>query len=93
VRGGKSLLDISRTISSVKCNFLISWDDLTIGYHETSADNMENQSDFDEPGGVNWQLLVEFRRLRIILDKKEFVNPEMKHVENAGEGIQNGHTR
>ena len=53
---------------------------------------MENQSDLDETCRFNWQLLVELGGLRVKFDEKELVNPEMKEIEHASKGIQNGHT-
>lgn len=98
----KSLLDCSLLLACssliteyfvvlVHIHVIFTWDDITVGYHESSADHVENQSDLDEPCGVDWQLLVELCGLGVEFDQKELVNPIMKHVEDASERIKDRH--
>lgn len=76
----------------VKVHLLTGWDDLTVGDHEPSTDDMKEQPDLDEPCRIHWEQLVELGSLCVELCEEELIHPEMQHVENAGEGVENRHT-
>jgi hypothetical protein len=51
---------------------------------------VEENTNFDIPSGINWQVVIEFGSLLIELNQQELVDPVKPDVENHSEWIKNG---
>jgi len=52
---------------------------------------MKNKADFDVAGGVYGELLVESIGSLVVLEEQELIDPVQDGVEDAAEGVQDGH--
>jgi hypothetical protein len=67
------------------------WNELTVCDHKASKYSMKNEANFDVAGGVNGELLVESIGSLVVLEEQELIDPVQDGVEDAAEGVQDGH--
>lgn len=72
--------------------FIIRWNDLIVGKHESTDQEMDNNTEFEESNGHVRKRMVESACLLVSLDEESLINPVEDEIVKTSDGIQDWHS-
>jgi hypothetical protein len=70
----------------------LGWDDVVVCDHDSSDNDVEENSHFDVLGGVDRKVVIEFGGLLVKFDQQKLVNPVKTEIEDDSEWVENRHS-